>query len=143
MDRAKYRGKRVHGGGWVHGCYAQGESHYHSVARKRYFIIPFDAEIEYDKYGSCEQVSFIEVDPATVSQWTGETTKDGTDVYVIDCVDSGNKDCCWDIGLVMRRNSAFRVHAFCLFELIDAGCKVVGNSIDNPELLKETGEKHG
>lgn len=132
-----FRGQRLDNQGWVYGDRVK-------IGKEVYIcnqdVVPIEI-FYYDKPNgerinliSSLLAGLIEVDPKTVGQSTGETTKDGTEVYAMDFVDSGNKDCCWKYGLVMHRNSAFRVHAFCLFELIDAGCKVVGNSIDNPTL---------
>lgn len=134
-NRFLYRGKRIENGEW-NGKWVAG--HYYEFMGKSYiFEPPFTSgNLTY------------EVDPSTICQCTGRTDRDKALIFEHDVVayldtystENGyaEADCVgevvWDEETlsfqVTNRLSAES------WEVIDGECKVLGNTIDNPELLE-------
>jgi uncharacterized phage protein (TIGR01671 family) len=132
-SRYLYRGKRIDNGEWVEGFPSCDE----------------DGEIGEIEVWDGEDITFYPVDPSTICQCTGRTDRDKALIFEHDVVayldtystENGyaEADCVgevvWDEETlsfqVTNRLSAES------WEVIDGECKVLGNTIDNPELLEE------
>ena len=64
-------------------------------------------------------------------QYTGLKDKNGIEIYEGDIVTT-SIETVWDVGEVIFRNTAFRVHGYILCQLKDI--EVIGNRYENPEL---------
>lgn len=131
-DRYLFRGKRIDNGEWVFGDLV------HSVYKIGDTCV--------GQYGN--EVGMHEVDPETVCKCIGRTDRDKKLIFEHDVIayldtystESGyaEADCVgevvWDEETlsfqVTNRLSAES------WEVIDGECKVIGNTIDNPELLE-------
>lgn len=133
MREIKFRGKRLDNGEWEHGDLVRfGQKCYTPC---KCTIIPGTA------LGSdplCKILLDYEVDPATVSQYTGLKDKNGREIYDGDILldESGV------YAVVGYSMGAFYVDFGEGFDLqyftysIHEICEVVGNIYDDPELLK-------
>ena len=149
MRKIEYRGKRVDTGEWMYGhlfnegCYC--------------FIIGNDSDTEWNIDLGVYLINgngMIEIDPATVGEYTGLTLSDGTDIYEGDVLrlygeepyDNGvvGMDYDWEFfGTVVFQDGSFVVQEFsdkcCIW--IDAifcediDVEKLGNIHDNPELV--------
>lgn len=125
-----YRGKRKDTGEWVEGYLAgydlicPGEPQDVSHATGEY-------------YDQIAYVGFVEVDPATVGQFTGQPDKNGRRIFEGDVVSTGKEK-----HVVRFRNGAFellrRASAVAMYFLVgtDVEYEVIGNIHDNPETLE-------
>ncbi len=129
-DRYLFRGKRKDNGKWVQG-------YLYGIWERRYILWGMTNDIP----------NMVEADPSTVCRCTGRKDKNGKLIYENDIVaywdtystDNGQSeaDCIgkvvWDDETisfqVTNRLSAES------YEVLDDECSVVGNAIDNPELL--------
>ena len=133
MKENKFRGKRLDNGFWFYGYYV--------FCRKRHYILPYIEE----KIGFDERYQeWIEVDPATVGQYTGLKDSNRTEEYP-----EGQEICEGDIvqyhpeanmgtGPVVYELGAFRVQGdfdALLYHFSLKALEVIGNIHDNPELL--------
>ena len=139
MREILFRGKRVGDGEWVVGTLVK----MGPVGYVRHFILPDYASAFYD----------IEVDPATVGQYTGLTDKNGEKIFegdIITCSQylGGNfVDYHIEKGYVEMKFGAFGLHRkqgyYRPFKdwLEDYEFEVTGNIHDNPELLSKEDTK--
>lgn len=141
-NRYLSRGKRIDNGEWAEGFYA--------VIGEKTVIIVKEPEKFYDVDGgkNSHGNKIVEVDPETVCKCIGRTDRDKKLIFEHDVIayldtystESGyaEADCVgevvWDEETlsfqVTNRLSAES------WEVIDGECKVIGNTIDNPELLE-------
>lgn len=130
-NRYLFRGKRKDNGKWVQG-------YLYGIWERRYILWGMTNDIP----------NMVEADPSTVCRCTGRKDKNGKLIYENDIVaywdtystDNGQSeaDCIgkvvWDDETisfqVTNRLSAES------YEVLDDECSVVGNAIDNPELLE-------
>lgn len=132
MREILFRGKRLDNGEWVEGAYC---SNVCDDSFTPMIEMPCIVELEFGFW--------YEVNPDTVSQYTGLCDKNGKKVFGGDIVRHYNRlddDTAYDIGLIyydatqcrFKRTAApgeARVGEHCRYE-------VIGNVYDNPELLE-------
>jgi uncharacterized phage protein (TIGR01671 family) len=125
MRNIKFRGKRLDNGEWVYGNYV--------FDGKHYITQPLSASHR-----------LIEVDPATVGQFTGLPDKNGKEIYEGDVLGAGdriinvkwNGPCgCWDTYLISY-NGPRSSNGISASEW-EFRAEVIGNIHDNPELSKK------
>ncbi len=138
-----FRGKRLDNGEWVYGAIICQDD--------RYFINPQTDGIVY-----CSSVKgkwifgdYLEVDPATVGQYTGMTDKNGKKIFEGDVIkglryhDYGKSgEYQDDVRIAKWREKDAGFYPFTMFDGYTYNLKhyaVIGNIYDNPELLE--GEK--
>ena len=127
-----YRGKRTDNFEWFEGFYVKSGD-------KNYIIYDNDIAIGY--------VSMKEVIPETVGQYTGLTDKNGKKIFEGDIIICKKEICgnfidsCVEIGFVEMKHGAFGLHRkqgyYRPFKdwLEDYEYEIIGNILDNPELL--------
>ena len=131
QDRYLFRAKRLDNGEWVQG-------YLYGIWERRYILWGMTNDIP----------DMVEVDPSTICRCIGRTDRDKKLIFEHDVIayldtystESGyaEADCVgevvWDEETlsfqVTNRLSAES------WEVIDGECKVIGNTIDNPELLE-------
>jgi uncharacterized phage protein (TIGR01671 family) len=123
MREIKFRGKRIDNGEWVFGWV--------SFQHNRAFIHSDD--MPYD--------NAVEVDPATVGQFTGLKDKSGREIYEGDVVKYG--DTIHEVVFEQRNNTAYFGLVYSPEETRSFGhyqdlqqIEIIGNVHDNPELLE-------
>lgn len=128
MDKNLFRGKKIDGGEWIRGYYAENSHGSSSIQPK-------------DRYLSCM------VNPETVGQSTGLSDCINNAIFEGDLVRAfDGKECEFDksfIGIVKFIDGAFGVEwhfidfqTFMPFRNIGNKIMIVGNIFDNPEMLK-------
>ena len=147
MEIIKFRGKRTDNKEWIYGFYI--------VVDGKHLIIPEDATINFcGKYGNgCfgeinhDGKSWTcEVDPKTVSQFIMKVDKNGKEIYEGDIIIG-----MWDGALDYSKEKIQVEYKDCAFRESYFGrplsnisrnskLEVIGNIIDNPELLNQTSE---
>lgn len=127
MREILFRGKRVNNGEWIEGFYA------HS-GEKKYIVIDNDIAVGY--------LAMKEVNPDTIGQYTGLTDKNGKKIFEGDIVKIKGKTRYVFYGSSGFRHTNYGEYADTLenvFTVVD--CEVIGNKIDNPELLRDDTER--
>lgn len=137
----KFRGKRVDTGEWVYGylCYLSYKAYIKDDSDKTTNPRRID--------GTTADIRMVEVDPATVGQYTGLHDKNGKEIYEGDVVSfddcTSTESGWWEqscTGVVVWCNEtvAFEVTdrlSAESYEVLDE-CVVIGNIYENPELLE-------
>lgn len=131
MREILFRGKRKDNGEWVYGWYC----------RYPFGKWPLKDAIIPSEEAESGCFRFVEVDPATVGQYTGLTDRNGKKIFEGDVVayqDYGNLVVVWDDGTfqLMREDTFYDMldHYTTVFSV------VIGNIHDNPELLEEASD---
>ena len=139
QDRYLFRAKRTDNGEWVEGALFDGAK-YCILGRR----IKFSPYVE----NECKIVGY-KVDRSTICQFTGffdESGKkifDGDIVGFIDCTSTENgysEQYCRGRVLWDEETGSFQVTERLSaesYEVLDRGCKVLGNIFDNKELLED------
>ena len=130
-DRYLFRGKRIDNGEWV-------EGYLYGIWERRYILWGMTNDIP----------DMVEVDPSTICRCTGRTDRDEKLIFEHDVIvyldtystESGyaEADCAGEV-LWDEETLSFQVTnrlSAESWEVIDGECKVIGNTIDNPELLE-------
>lgn len=134
MREILFRAKRIDNGEWVEGQYA-------------FILNPLTESGEPIKHLICNGTNIFndEIDPETICQYTGLTDKNGNRIWENDIVGawSEGKTC---IGRVKRRVDGLYIiypsyqkqefWGLCPDENGKTTVEVIGNILDNPELLK-------
>ena len=146
MREILFRGKRIDNGEWVYGDLINNHD-----GRK------FVGEVVVDDYkGTANDtyeagIGFVEVDPETVGQFTGLTDKNGKKIFEGDIVEAhdnlpffdgcNSEEICYNGKVMYTDDQGMYVcegnengNALCALNLDE--CVVIGNAIDNPELLE-------
>lgn len=147
-DKYLYRAKRVDSGEWVAGSLITGV--FFGMERNDIPYILCPEKADYDCFEDfTEDNGIFEVNPSTICQCTGFSDEDGKKIFegdivgFIDCASTENgysEQCCrgqveWDEETVSFQVTD-RLSAES-YEVLDRGCKVLGNIFDNPELMEE------
>lgn len=129
MREILFRGKRKDNGEWVEGFLLGGTFYFDD--RKMVTIVPTDNVF----CSRCEILSWEEVYPETVGQFTGLLDWDGRKIFEGDIV-----RCCGEIRSVIYDEK------FAEFELSGSDglslccdsqlCKIIGNIYDDPEMME-------
>ena len=145
MDRYKFRAKRLDNGEWVEGYYVQ-----QNLANKHFIVTETECINPY----TTSYLNLIEVDPATVGQYTGLNLKDEqcTELYrgdiiefvVHDYYSSGNEirrgyiEWWADAGafVVAYADEKYEHDWLYMILINDDEAKKIGTIHDNPELLE-------
>lgn len=139
MREILFKGKRIDNGKWVEGCYAE----YNGKT-----FIGIDISIGIDDIFEvfCTPViRWLEVDPETLCQFTGETDKNGKRIWennVVWLVCNGEEhvyQIVWDNSELDFKATNGEENYGLNFEylLCCDEIEVIGNIFDNPELLQE------
>lgn len=126
-----FRGKRTDNGEWVYGVPTK-DSHGETVM--------VESVYECEEY-NCRGASCLYVDENTVGQYTGLTDKNGKMIFEDDIVKIKGKTRYIFYGSSGFRHTNYGEYADTLenvFTVVD--CEVIGNKIDNPELLRSDTE---
>jgi len=136
MREIKFRGRRIDNGEWVYGDLIQ--------YKDKCFIYPcryrdaYTESLQYEPYGRI-RLQAIEVDPATVGQYTGLHDKNGKEIYEGDIVES------WFPGMpynyraiqrIMFIDGCFGCGDYPLKFIDKLMIEVIGNIYENLSLLE-------
>ena len=133
-NRYLFRAKRINNGEWVEGYYR------HIPCLDEHYILPINPRNRMESYA---------VDTSTICQCTGLYDEDrkkifeGDIVGFIDCTSTENgysEHYCVGQVLWDQETASFQVTERLSaesYEVLDRGCKVLGNIFDNAELMEE------
>ena len=128
MREILFRGKRTDNGEWAYGV-PQKDRHGEMVMVENIF--------ECEEY-NCRGANCLYVDENTVGQYTGLNDRNGKKIFEGDIVKIKGKTRYIFYGSSGFRHTNYGEYADTLenvFTVVD--CEVIGNKIDNPELIKE------
>lgn len=140
MREILFRGKRKGNGKWVEGLYTKRvETLFSESNTERHFILVQ----ERDNTGRLmNMLSWYDVIPETVGQYTGLTDKNGDRIFEGDILEYTNEDGEVQYVSVVFEECAFLIEdhgitdSSLLTSYVCLGLEVAGNIHDNPELLK-------
>lgn len=117
-----FQGKRADNGEWVYGYYC----HIGPTGKEKHYIIPSYASAFYG----------IEVDPSTVSRYTGLTDKHGTRIFEGHLLYNQHENANYIVEWSEEKAMFQMVHGRRVGGMEMAFyCGVIGNRWDNPELM--------
>lgn len=123
-----FRGKQTDNGDWVYGVPTK-DGHGETVMVE-------ENTFKCDEY-NCRSANCLYVDENTIGQYTGLTDKNGKRIFEGDIVKIKGKTRYIFYGSSGFRHTNYGEYADTLenvFTVVD--CEVIGNKIDNPELLR-------
>jgi hypothetical protein len=129
-EQAKFRGKRIDGGGWVYGYY------YQDFFSRKHFIHTIDGD---DPEGN----HIFAVRPDTIGKYIGQKDNSGVAAYTGDIV---RESYFKTVGVLRYEANESRFMVKCLdggyqdlaeVEFSSYSSEIIGNEIDDPELIKE------
>lgn len=155
MREILFRGKRIDNGEWVQGDLVHVENKsYISYYYESPLSIFINEQIKYDGILIVGVAPFIEVDIATIGQYTGLTDKNGKKIFEGDILkiihkyqspfDDDTKeytDITTDVVFFDDEGLCFsygKSPFLCVVDNVTAEYEVIGNIHDNPELLEVT-----
>ena len=147
MREILFRGKRYDNGERVHGDLVHVENKsYISYYYESPLSIFINEQIKYDDISIVGVAPFIEVDLATIGQYTGLTDKNGTKIFEGDCF----KTYCTGLPVYKHIVGYYPEHFAFMARCIEmntvhylsdyrpSAIEIIGNIYDNPELLEAT-----
>lgn len=144
-------GKRLDNGEWVEGYFVRADG---PINNGKCYILPTVADFSYGDNGNRIRIGcFVEVDPESVGRYTGLRDKNGKKIFEKDIVayedEAPGQVEYHDSTTINRGEVAFGDGTFYFTNAVAARiedllygdgtveCEVIGNTTDNPELLKE------
>ena len=151
MREIIFRGKRTDNGEWAEGYLYEHEPALVGIVPENYVPEPskwFIARTGFADWNMPRPVEFVEVDPSTISQYTGLKDKNGKMIFEDDVCrfrEWSKGEMCW-IGKVHFEHQQFMISGgpnkecetmfeLCMSRFIPENIEVIGNIHDNPELL--------
>lgn len=147
-----FRGKRTDNGEWAEGYLYEHEPALVGIVSENDVPEPskwFIARTGFADWNMPRPVEFVEVDPSTISQYTGLKDKNGKMIFEQDILGSRYDDLCPDdvtIEVVKWFRNGWYVQekAYSPDLLVEDGVlpvsEIIGNAYDTPELLKKEDE---
>ncbi|MEG1563779.1 MAG: YopX family protein [Bacteroides sp.] len=137
MRDIRFRAKRISDGVWV-----QGQVYEHcppilcleeQTEKSKWYIV----RTAFADWGMERGVEYFEVDPATISQFTGETDKNGNDIFENDIVKMRGYSSPFKNSVVYFKGGKFAVDGttYRFKDLVSKTYVVLGNIFDNKDLL--------
>ena len=143
MREILFRGKRLDNGEWVDGYLYEHEPALVGIASENDVPEPskwFIARTGFADWNMPRPVEFVEIDPSTVGQYTGMKDKNGKKVFEGDIVRKTNEGRHPEIFIANIRTCFYTIEEvyYSPFEHFTESCEyeIIGNTHDNPELLK-------
>ena len=132
IDAILFRGKRADTGEWVEGYFCKYPNQFSGFLEPHIFVSSYDAEKE---IGSC---TAYPVAQDTVQQFTGLFDKNGKEIFEGDIVDILTEN--EERGVITYEDGGFVVKASTfvvdfMSNINGEDVEVLGNIVDNPELL--------
>ena len=143
MREILFRGKRIDNGEWLGGSFLNDRD-------GSFYICPAVSDISYGDGGNRRRIGcWYKVDPSTVGQYTGLKDKNGKRIFEDDVCrfrEWSKGEMCW-VGKVHWEHQQFMISGgpnkecetmfeLCLSRFIPENIEVIGNIMDNPELLE-------
>lgn len=136
LRKILFRAKRIDNGKWIEGYYIQAEG--------KHFIIKYGMICGNNDFLSMDD-EYSEIDPATLSQFTGMYDKNGKHIFENDIVKtqygrlcvvkwhSSDSHCGWDLEPIMTREN-LDLKPPSVFLFCSSDNEVIGNVFDKGEL---------